>query len=126
MIPALSFFNVCFFGSQNPKRAIQKNNRFVVFIALSSLLVCGFQEDDPAQKNTARVPSYPELDQLVTRASSLAQQGRHSDALDIYEAALRGHPHTLVPVEGSRAIGVRDYVLGQIASWPAEARAPHL
>ena len=56
-------------------------------------------------------------------AQSLAQQGRHSDALDIYEAALRGHPHTLVPVEGSRAIGVRDYVLGQIASWPPEAQA---
>ncbi|HXX92547.1 MAG TPA: hypothetical protein VEN81_02875, partial [Planctomycetota bacterium] len=75
-------------------------------------------QDDSLQASTARIWAYPERDQLVTRATSLAEQGRYAEALEIYEFALRKWPLCVVPLDRARSIGVRDYVFQRIASWP--------
>jgi outer membrane protein assembly factor BamB len=89
------------------------------------LLIIAFvsQEDDSQQGNTAHVKAYPECDQLVARASSLAEAGRYVEALAIYEDALEKHPDSVVPLDKTRAIGMREYVLGRIAAWPEEGQA---
>jgi outer membrane protein assembly factor BamB/tetratricopeptide (TPR) repeat protein len=93
-----------------------------VLLWLSASLGLSSQED-PQQANTARIWAYPERDQLVARATSLAEQGRYAEALEIYETALRRWPLTVVPLDRIRSVGVRDYVQERIASWPPEAQA---
>lgn len=94
-------------------------------LALLLAATAGGQEEEYQQKNTANLNKYAELDQLVTRASSLTAAGKYIEALGIYEDALEKSPNTIVPVDASRAVGIRDYVLGQIASWPEEGKAAY-
>jgi outer membrane protein assembly factor BamB/tetratricopeptide (TPR) repeat protein len=97
----------------------------VVIKSFGLLLLIAFvsQEDDLQQGNTAHVRAYPDCDQLVTKASSLAGAGRYVEALAIYEEAMEKHPDSVVPLDKTRAIGVREYVLNRIAAWPEEGQA---
>jgi len=79
-------------------------------------------EDSLQQKNTALLKVYPEREQVVTKASALAEAGRFAEALAIYDEALSKHPGTVVPLDKSRAVGIRDYVRAQIESWPDAGR----
>jgi outer membrane protein assembly factor BamB/TolA-binding protein len=83
------------------------------------------QDDEYLQKNTAHLNEYPELSDLVSRASSLAAAGKYIEALGIYDDALESRPSTVVPLDKNRGIGIRDYILGQIASWPEEGRTAY-
>lgn len=94
-------------------------------LALACGLVQARQDDDFQQKNTASLNQYAELGDLVTHASSLSAAGKYVEALSIYDDALEKSPHTVVPLDASRAIGIRDYVLGQIASWPEEGKSAY-
>jgi outer membrane protein assembly factor BamB/TolA-binding protein len=84
------------------------------------------EDDEDAPRNTALVRVYPGLDQLVTKADSLAAEGRFEAALEIYAAAGK-HPNALVPLQertgpATRYVGVLEFCLRKIASWPAEGR----
>lgn len=81
------------------------------------------EQDDDFQRNTAHVNKYPETDQLVTKANALVAQGRYAEALAIYLDAVERKPHTVVFVDKARALGIRDYVLHQVAGWPEEGKA---
>lgn len=85
----------------------------------------GAQEEEYLQKNTAHLGEYPELSDLVTRASALAAAGKYIEALAIYDDALESRPNTVVPLDKTRAVGLRDYIAGQIAAWPEEGRAAY-
>jgi len=84
--------------------------------------VQGRQDDEFQQKNTASLNTYAELSDLVSRASSLAATGKYVEALSIYDDALEKSPQSVVPLDSARGIGIRDYVMGQIASWPEEGK----
>jgi outer membrane protein assembly factor BamB/tetratricopeptide (TPR) repeat protein len=99
--------------------------KLVLLCASVPLWSSSYSQDEPQQASTARVWAYPERDQLVTRATSLAEQGRYGEALEIYETALRKWPLSVVPLDRVRSVGVRDYVLGKIAAWPPDAQALH-
>jgi outer membrane protein assembly factor BamB/thioredoxin-like negative regulator of GroEL len=100
--------------------------RLALWIVLAAALPVGaWPQDDPTQANTARVPAFPDRDLLITRATTLVEQGRYGEALDIYEEAVRKWPLSVVPVGSGRAVGVSDYVAERISSWPAEAKALH-
>ncbi|HZE96938.1 MAG TPA: PQQ-binding-like beta-propeller repeat protein [Planctomycetota bacterium] len=93
--------------------------------AAGGLPVRGVQEDGYQQKNTAIPNKYPDLSELEIHASALAAAGRYVEALGIYEEALGNGPACVVPVEGTRWVGIRDYILGQVASWPEEGKAAY-
>jgi len=100
----------------------------ILFLAAAFLVLPAAQEDDEeAPRNTALVRIYPALDQLVDKADALASEGRFEGALEIYAAAGR-HPNALVPLQertgpAARHVGVLEYCLRKIASWPPEGRA---
>lgn len=83
------------------------------------------QEEDYQQKNTALLSWYPEEGELVNRASSLAAAGQYVEALAIYDEALERRPNTVVAVDKARALGLREYVIRQIAGWPEEGKAAY-
>lgn len=100
--------------------------RFAGLLVLLLLAAAGgAQEDEFLQKNTAHLNEYPELSDLVARASALAAAGKYIEALAIYDDALESRPATVVPLDRNRAIGIRDYILGQVASWPEEGRTAY-
>src|SRR6185503_19749776 len=83
------------------------------------------QDEEYQQKNTALLSFYPERDDLVITAAKLASQGRYVEALSIYDEALEKRPNTVVEVDKARALGLREYVMGQVASWPEEGKAAY-
>jgi len=83
------------------------------------------QDEEYQQKNTALLSFYPERDDLVVTAAKLASQGRYVEALSIYDEALEKRPNTVVEVDKARALGLREYVMGQVASWPEEGKAAY-
>jgi outer membrane protein assembly factor BamB len=96
--------------------------RSVALAALAALLGAGTgrSQDPPAQQNTAHVRAYPEPDLLVQRAPVLAAQGRWAEAFALYEDALAKHPHTVMPLDAARAVGLLPFVRSQIDAWPKE------
>ncbi|MBV8880881.1 MAG: PQQ-binding-like beta-propeller repeat protein [Planctomycetaceae bacterium] len=99
--------------------------RMLGLLGLLLAATAGGQDEDYQQKNTANLNQYPDLDQLVTRASALTAAGKYIEALGIYDDALEQRPTAIVPLDATRAIGIRDYILGQIASWPEEGKAAY-
>lgn len=79
-------------------------------------------QDEDGQKNTALVKLYPKIEELVGQADELAKQGNFAAALEIYHEASRSHPNFLVPVEGGRLVGVGQFILDRILSWPKEGQ----
>lgn len=79
------------------------------------------QEDD-GQKNTALLKIYPKLEELVGEADRLARDGKYAAALEIYAEACDGHPNNVVPLDETRAVGVWQFVLDRVASWPKEGQ----
>lgn len=102
-------------------------------LPLLLVLFCGspapaaLQEDDLGQKNTALLNWYPEGGEVVTRASALAAAGKYVEALGIYDDALKTRPGTVIPVgnDRTRAYGLREYIMAQIAAWPEEGKAAY-
>ena len=99
----------------------------VLWVCAAVLAAPGFQQDEDEQKNTALLRVYPGVDQLVTRADALAEAGKYDQALEIYAEAQK-HPNSLVPLEtrgstATRLVGVLEFCLRRIASWPKEGRA---
>src|SRR5687767_528012 len=97
-----------------------------VFIG-AALAAFPHPQDDDDQKSTALLRVYPGIDQLVGRADTLAAAGKYGEALEIYADAQKA-PNSLVPIEGkgaapARYVGVLEFCLRRIASWPAEGRA---
>ncbi|HZL70876.1 MAG TPA: PQQ-binding-like beta-propeller repeat protein [Planctomycetota bacterium] len=89
------------------------------------------RQDDPdpgdQQKSTALLRVYPGIDELVGRADGLAAAGKFAEALEIYGEAQKA-PNSLVPAEAksgapARYVGVLEYCLRRIATWPPEGRA---
>src|SRR5262245_13022621 len=85
------------------------------------------QEADDDQKNTALLRVYPGIEELVARADAQAAAGRYAEALEIYGEAQK-LSNSLVPVEKkgaapARFVGVLEFSLKRIASWPPEGRA---
>src|SRR6185503_1995177 len=85
----------------------------------------GGQDEDYQQKNTALLNWYPLEGEVVTKASALAAGGKYVEALGIYEEALESRPNTVVAVDKTRAYGLREYVMAQIAGWPEEGKAAY-
>jgi outer membrane protein assembly factor BamB/TolA-binding protein len=85
----------------------------------------GQQDDEYQQKNTALLSWYPEEGEITTRASALAAAGQYVEALSIYDEALERRPNTVVALDKARACGLREYIMGQIAAWPAEGKAAY-
>jgi len=99
-----------------------------VLLLAGAALFAGAQSGEE-QKNTALLRIYPGLDQLVDRADALAASGHYLEALDIYAEAQK-QPSSLVPVESKppappRYVGVLEFCLRRIASWPAEGQAAY-
>src|SRR5262245_48349760 len=96
--------------------------------AILAPLWCGArQEDGYQQRNTALLSWYPEDGDVQKKASQLAAAGHYVEALAIYDEALEKRPNTVVPVDDGRILnlGLREYVLRQIASWPEEGKAAY-
>jgi len=104
--------------------------RAVSFVLLAAFC-CGTgsaqvrQDEEYQQKNTALLSWYPDEGEVVTRASTLAAAGRYVEALSIYDEALEKRPNTVVAVDKSRAYGLREYIVAQIAAWPEEGKAAY-
>ena len=99
--------------------------RALGLLGLLLAATAGGQDEEFQQKNTVNLNKYPEVDQLVTRASALTASGKYIEALAIYVEALERGPNTVVPLDAVRAVGIRDYINGQIASWPEEGKAAY-
>jgi outer membrane protein assembly factor BamB len=93
--------------------------------AVAAALAAFGAAQEELQENTAHLRAYPELEQLVSRASALAAAGRYAEALAIYEEAAEKGAGAVVPLDRARAWGVREYVRARIAEWPEEGRAAY-
>ncbi len=97
----------------------------LALLGASSAAAFAAQDDEPLverSRNTTHLRYYPELDQVEEKASALAKEGRFAEALAIYDQAVARHPNTVVPLDSTRALGLEEYVRGQIAAWPPEGR----
>ncbi|HYE98586.1 MAG TPA: PQQ-binding-like beta-propeller repeat protein, partial [Planctomycetota bacterium] len=92
--------------------------RSVFVLVLAAGLTAPAQEEEFSQKNTAHIKLYPESDELLGKAPGLAAQQRFAEALEIYAKALEAPADMLVEMSRTQAIGVRDYVVAQLAAWP--------
>src|SRR6185503_3311315 len=98
---------------------------FVLFVPLWCLSAPALQ--DEGQRNTALLGWYPEVGELQKKASGLAAAGRYVEALAIFDEALEKRPNTVVPVDDGQTLnlGLREYILRQIAAWPEEGKAAY-
>jgi len=102
-----------------------------LLVVLLAPLWCDFAAaggvQDEGQRNTALLGWYPEVGEIQKRASALAAAGRYVEALAIYDEALEKRPNTVVPVDDGQTLnlGLREYILRQIAAWPEEGKAAY-
>ena len=87
----------------------------------------GQQEEDYQQKSTALLNWFPDEGEVVKKAAALAAAGKYVEALAIYDEALEKKPNTVISTDPSKTtnVGIREYILGQIASWPEEGKAAY-
>src|SRR6185436_18291697 len=101
----------------------------VVFCVPMAFGVSPAQDENPQQyqRNTAHLSWTPEVAELQKRAAGLAESGRYVEALAIYDEALEKRPNTVVPMDDTSTVnlGLREYVMRQIAAWPDEGKAAY-
>jgi outer membrane protein assembly factor BamB/TolA-binding protein len=99
----------------------------VFFVPLWFDLSHALQDEGLIQRNTAHLSWYPEDGDIQKKASALAESGRYVEALAIYDEALERRPNTVIPMDVDKTfnLGLREYVLRQIASWPEEGKAAY-
>jgi len=87
----------------------------------------GQQDEDYQQKSTALLNWFPDEGEVVKKAAALAAAGKYVEALAIYDEALEKKPNTVISTDPSKTtnVGIREYILGQIASWPEEGKAAY-
>jgi len=87
----------------------------------------GQQDEDYQQKSTALLNWFPDEGEVVKKAAALAAAGKYVEALSIYDEALEKKPNTVISTDPSKTtnVGIREYILGQIASWPEEGKAAY-
>jgi outer membrane protein assembly factor BamB/TolA-binding protein len=100
-----------------------------LLVVLLMPLWCDFSaaRQDEGQRNTALLGWYPEVGELQKKATALSASGRYVEALAIYDEALEKRPNTVVPMDEGQTLnlGLREYVLRQIAAWPEEGKAAY-
>lgn len=111
-------------SSRGPRRRAGRAGALSWAALLGALAAAGTAQEE-LQENTAHLRAHPDLEQLVGRASALASEGRYAEALAIYDEALEKHPGAVVPLDRTRAWGVREFVRARIAEWPEEGKAAY-
>ena len=101
--------------------------RILALVLLSCAAAAGGQEEDFQQKSTALLNWFPDEGEVVKKAASLAAAGKYVEALAIYDEALEKKPNTVISIDPAKTVnvGIREYILGQIASWPEEGKAAY-
>ncbi|HLY12429.1 MAG TPA: PQQ-binding-like beta-propeller repeat protein [Planctomycetota bacterium] len=109
------------------KRAPATPARIAGLLLLTLAASAGSQEEDFQQKSTALLNWFPDEGEVVKRAAALAAAGKYVEALAIYDEALEKKPNTVLSADATKTVntGIREYILGQIASWPEEGKAAY-